>query len=102
MNCWSGLRQAQSLLRIAKLPRREGFACPSCQTAPLLGAYWQCGHCRQPFDIFQTLGVCPNCAAHFATTRCLDCGQQHPMSDWVVEAFAGVGAVSGGSPARLQ
>jgi Zn-dependent protease len=102
MNCWSGLRQAQSLLRIAKLPRREGFACPSCRTAPPLGTYWQCGHCRQPFDTFQTLGVCPNCAAQFATTRCLDCGQQHPMSDWVVDAFAGVGAASGGSPARLR
>lgn len=38
MNCWSGLRQAQSLLRIAKLPRREGFACPSCGAAPPTGS----------------------------------------------------------------
>jgi Zn-dependent protease len=103
MDCWSGLRQAQSLLRIAKLARREGFACPSCRSS---AAGWEpagnAGNCRQPFDTFQTLGVCPNCAAQFATTRCLDCGQQHPMSDWVVDAFAGVGAASGGSPARLR
>jgi hypothetical protein len=95
MNCWGGLKHAQELLRFARLPRRKGFACPSCRTAPPLGAYWQCGRCGQPFDTFQTRGVCPHCAAQFATTRCLDCGEQHPMSDWMVNAFAGVGVVSG-------
>jgi Zn-dependent protease len=96
MNCWGGLRHAQELLRIARLPRRGGFACPSCRTAPPLGAYWQCGQCGQPFDTFQTRGVCPHCAAQFAMTRCLDCGEQHPMNDWMVSAFAGVGMASGG------
>src|ERR1035441_2240300 len=67
MNCWGGLKHAQALLRRAKLPRREGFACPSCRTAPPLGAYWQCGQGRQPFDTFQAGGVCPHCAAQFAT-----------------------------------
>jgi Zn-dependent protease len=94
MNCWGGLRHAQELLRIARLPRRGGFACPSCRTAPPLGAYWQCGQCRQPFDTFETQGVCPHCRAQFATTRCLDCGEQHPMNDWIVSAFAAVGMAS--------
>ena len=39
MNCWSGLKNAQALLQFAKLPRREGLACPSCKTAPPLGEY---------------------------------------------------------------
>jgi hypothetical protein len=28
LNCWGGLRHALALLRLARLPRREGFACP--------------------------------------------------------------------------
>jgi len=84
--CWGGLRHARELLRLARLQRRAGFACPSCRTAPPLGAYWKCGNCGQPFDTFQTGAVCPYCAARFATTRCLDCGQLHPMNDWIVSA----------------
>jgi Zn-dependent protease len=100
MNCWSGLRHAQQLIRLARLPRREGFACPSCRTAPPLGAYWQCGQCGQPFDTFQARGVCPHCGAQFATTRCLDCGEQHPMSEWIVGAYTGLGMASGRFSAR--
>ena len=66
MNCWAGLRQAQALLKISRLPRRPGFACPSCRTAPPVGAYWGCGQCRQPFDTFETRGVCPHCGAQYA------------------------------------
>ena len=29
MNCWGGLMQARALSKIAKIPRRAGFACPS-------------------------------------------------------------------------
>jgi Zn-dependent protease len=100
MNCWGGLRQAQALLKIAKLPRRPGFACPSCRTAPPLGAYWGCGQCRQPFDTFETRGVCPHCGAQYATTMCLDCHEQRPMSEWMVGAAPGVGVMNGGMPAR--
>jgi Zn-dependent protease len=84
MNCWGGLQHARALLRFAKLPRREGFACPSCKTAPPLGEYWKCGPCGQPFDTFQTGSVCPHCGTQFALTRCLDCGQQHPINEWTV------------------
>ena len=51
MNCWGGLKQARALARIARMPRREGFACPSCKTAPPLGDLWRCGKCGHAFDI---------------------------------------------------
>jgi Zn-dependent protease len=84
MNCWSGLKQARALLRMAKLPRREGFACPACKTAPPVGAFWKCSRCGKPFDTFQTRALCPHCAAQFAVTRCLDCGAQYPMNTWII------------------
>ena len=82
MNCWGGLKHAQALLRMSKLPRREGFTCPTCNTAPPLGAYWKCGRCGQPFDTFATGAACPNCHAQFPATQCLDCGRQHPLPEW--------------------
>jgi len=96
MNCWSGLRHAQALLRIAKLPRREGFACPNCRTKPLLGERWRCDLCGGLFDTFQTQAVCPHCAKHFPATRCGDCGKSHPMNEWIIGSIAGSGVVSGG------
>jgi Zn-dependent protease len=87
MNCWGGLRQAQALSRLAKLPRRDGFACPRCTTAPPVGNFWKCGRCGQPFDTFATRAVCPHCAAQFSGTKCLDCGGVHPMSEWMVAAL---------------
>ena len=96
MNCWAGLRHAQELLRFARLPRREGFACPTCRTSPPIGAYWQCGQCGQPFDTFQTNAICPNCAARFASTGCLDCGDQHPFGNWIVGGMAAAGMNGGG------
>jgi Zn-dependent protease len=88
MNCWSGLQQARALLRFAKLPRREGVACPACKTAPPLGEFWKCGKCGQPFDTFQAGAVCPNCRTQFAATKCLDCGAEHPIGEWNAAAFA--------------
>ena len=100
MNCWGGLRHAQELLRIAKLPRRPGFTCPSCRMAPPAGAYWQCGQCRQAFDTFETKGACPHCEAQYATTMCLDCGELRPMSQWIAGATPGLGVVNGGVPVK--
>jgi Zn-dependent protease len=82
MNCWSGLTQARALARIAKLPRRAGFACPSCKTPPPLGELWRCGQCGQPFDTFLTQGLCPHCGAHYQATQCLDCGSSAPFAAW--------------------
>lgn len=82
MTCWNGLRHAQALAQIAKLPRHQGYSCPSCLTAPPAGRFWVCGLCRQPFDMFETQAICPNCSAHFSTTRCLDCGVLRPIAEW--------------------
>ena len=81
--CWSGLTQARALARLAKMPRRDGFACPVCKTAPPLGPVWRCGRCRQPFDTFATLGTCPHCGTQFAVTQCLDCGSARPITEWM-------------------
>src|SRR5437763_4126083 len=82
MNCWGGLKHAQDLLKMAKLPRRDAFQCPSCKTAPPIGEYWKCSNCGQAFDTFQTGAVCPNCRTQFPSTRCLDCGHLHAMNQW--------------------
>jgi hypothetical protein len=93
MNCWGGLKHARELLRVAKLPRRGRYACPSCRTAPPIGAYWQCGLCGQPFDTFETGAICPHCAARFATNVCLDCGVQQPLNDWIQGTTTGTHAL---------
>jgi Zn-dependent protease len=80
--CWRGLKQAQVLARVARLPRREGFRCPSCESAPPIGAWWRCGRCGAPFDTFETQATCPQCGAQFAGTNCLDCGEMHAMDEW--------------------
>ncbi len=87
MSCWGGLKQAQALSRFAKLPRRDGFACPACKTAPPVGEFWTCGKCGQPFDTFQTREVCPRCGTQFPQTKCLDCGALNPMNDWMVASL---------------
>ena len=91
LNCWGGLKQARALLRLSKLPRHEGFACPSCHTSPPVGALWKCGHCGQAFDTFQTRAVCPKCSAQFPVTRCLDCGALGPMTQWAAPVPAPIG-----------
>lgn len=94
MNCWAGLRHAQDLLRVAKLPRRVGYICPTCNTAPPLGAFWKCENCGQPFDTFQTGAVCPHCSTQFQTTTCLDCGRRHPLSEWMAPTLEAPAMVS--------
>ena len=96
MNCWGGLRHALELSRFAKLPRHVGFACPACKTSPPIGEFWKCGSCGQAFDTFQTRGVCPHCATQFPATKCLDCGEAHPISEWAVPV------VSASNPSLLQ
>ncbi len=91
MNCWGGLRYAQALLRLAKLPRRHGFACPSCKTAPPVGDLWKCGQCGRTFDTFETQAVCPGCGLQYPTTRCLDCGRSASMSEWATSAVSPAG-----------
>ena len=84
LNCWKGLMQARLLARIAKLPRRAGFACPDCKQPPIIGPLWRCDKCLKPFDTFATQATCPHCGAQFAVTRCPECGGAHPLSEWIV------------------
>ena len=87
-SCWSGFQQARALLRIAKLPRRNGFACPNCKAVPPVGELWKCGLCGQSFDTFQSQAACPFCHSQYPVTRCVDCGASHAMGEWAVAAVA--------------
>ncbi len=82
LNCWQGFQYARRLLRVAKLPRHAGLACPSCGSAPPIGAFWRCGGCGEPFDAFEATGSCPRCQAQFSVTRCVDCGTESPIQVW--------------------
>ncbi|SPE62303.1 Peptidase M50 [Verrucomicrobia bacterium] len=82
LNCWRGLLQARMLAKMAKLPRRSGFACPSCRQSPFLGPFWRCDKCLQRLDPFETGAVCPHCGTQFAVTRCLECGEMRPIAEW--------------------
>ena len=88
MNCWGGFKHARALLRMAKLPRRAGFMCPTCNTAPPVGTYWKCAQCTQAFDPFETGAVCPYCRTQYPTTQCLDCGRQHAIHEWASASIA--------------
>jgi Zn-dependent protease len=88
LNCWGGLKHALALSRLAKIPRRDGFACPWCKSAPPLGNFWKCGQCGTGFDAFATHAACPQCGAQFPVTRCLDCGKPNPINDWMVAAVS--------------
>jgi Zn-dependent protease len=83
MRSWSGFKQARALAAVAKLPRRAGFACPSCKTAPPIGAFWRCGKCGTTFDMFLTQATCPNCQSQYNAILCLDCGTASSLGAWM-------------------
>jgi Zn-dependent protease/predicted RNA-binding Zn-ribbon protein involved in translation (DUF1610 family) len=87
-NCWGGLMQARALAKMANAPRRDGFACPVCKTAPPQGEIWRCGKCRKAFDTFESQGVCPHCGTQYAATSCPECGNLRPISEWMTSAGA--------------
>jgi Zn-dependent protease len=95
MSCWNGLQRARKLLQIAKLPRRLGYECPSCRTAPPIGPYWGCAQCHQPFDTFENSAVCPHCSARYPVTTCLDCRRSYPFEQWTAGRVVPSGAVPG-------
>ena len=86
-NCWGGFQHARALSRVANLPRRHEFACPTCKTSPPVGNYWKCAKCGQAFDTFATQAVCPYCATRFDATKCLDCGASHSMHEWAASVL---------------
>lgn len=81
-NCWSGFQQARRLSELARLPRHQGFVCPSCGAAPPVGAFWGCQLCGQSFDTFEAQRRCPYCSAPFDAARCVDCGSLHQVDAW--------------------
>jgi Zn-dependent protease len=82
LNCWGGLKQARALAKLANAPRRAGYACPNCKTVPPQGAFWICGKCRNPFDTFETRGICPHCSTEYTATSCPECGSMRPITEW--------------------
>ena len=99
-NCWGGFKSARAMILLEKLPRREGFACPSCGAHPPVGALWKCAQCTQPFDTFQSMAVCPLCGAQFPKTMCGECQKMHPISEWAAAANARQTAAISGSLAN--
>lgn len=92
LNCWSGLKSARAMMKMAKAPRHDGFSCPRCKAAPPVGDHWVCPHCKQSFDTFQTNATCPNCHAQFPVTRCSECGALSPMQEWIGSGAARIGS----------
>jgi Zn-dependent protease len=82
LNCWSGFQQARLLSRLARIPRRPGYACPSCGAAPPLGDVWGCGQCGRGFDVFAFDARCPVCGAAYGGARCIDCNRLYPLAEW--------------------
>ena len=82
LNCRQGWLQARAMMRMAKIPRRDGYACPACGTAPIIGPVWTCATCGGTSDAFATHGTCPTCVSVATTTPCPDCGESSPLLAW--------------------
>jgi Zn-dependent protease len=80
---WIGIGAARAMLRLLKLPRHEGLACPACGEAPPSGPLWACNRCSRRFDTFAEQAVCPGCGASSPTTQCPYCGQRQPIAGWL-------------------
>jgi Zn-dependent protease len=88
LSCWRGLGRARALAQLARLPRREGFACPACKSAPPMAPVWACSSCHQLFDTFATDATCPTCNFAFQNTACPDCSRSHPFALWASPSTA--------------
>ena len=84
MNCWAGLRHSLHLLKLAKLPHREGFKCPWCHAAPPQGRFWICPECNSVIDLFESQSTCSNCGKVAARISCIECAHSNAIEDWVV------------------
>lgn len=80
--CLAGLREAQALRRMERVPRHQGFACPTCRAAPPGGPMWRCHSCGNGFDPFSTRAVCPHCQTRQRATVCVYCGAAHAIEEW--------------------
>jgi Zn-dependent protease len=80
--CWAGFQQARVLARLEQAPRHRDAACPSCDSHPLKGPFWQCEQCGARFDTFTHQAECPGCGKQSATTTCPECQRAHPIWAW--------------------
>ena len=80
--CWNGFQRARLLLKLARVPRHSGWACPDCKEPALRGAIWPCDQCRQPIDPIESGGQCQNCSGYNGTVHCAFCGGAHPIERW--------------------
>ncbi|HTX76942.1 MAG TPA: hypothetical protein VMD29_12110 [Terracidiphilus sp.] len=78
----AGIGKIRWKARLARMPRRDGFACPKCGAKPPIGPLWGCRVCGKPFDTFATHTVCPHCSASHDTTMCISCKASSPIDDW--------------------
>lgn len=99
--CIGTLRGATAQIRALALPRREGFACPSCSAAPPTGAHWRCAACRADSDVFAERAVCPRCATAFLAIPCVECNVASESRAWVVGGAPDVAAPVGAVPPDL-
>ncbi len=86
LSCWGGFKSARTMILLEKLPKREGFACPSCGVHPPVGPLWRCAECKQTFDTFQSMAVCPHCGSEPPNTMCGECRAMHPIGAWAAAA----------------
>ena len=86
LSCWGGFKSARAMVLLEKLPRREGFTCPSCGAHPPIGPLWKCAQCQQTFDTFQSMAICPHCGAQFPNTMCGECQKMSPIGEWAEAA----------------
>jgi DNA-directed RNA polymerase subunit RPC12/RpoP len=80
--CLAAFQQVRALRVLESLPRRPGFACPSCQTPPPAAPVWRCEGCGNTFDAFLNDAVCPHCRRPLPAISCVECGTSHPIESW--------------------
>ncbi len=79
MQAWNGVKRGNMIAKLESLPRREGLRCPNCHNSPVIGEFWLCQGCRQPFDIFERHGLCPRCGHQARHAPCPHCGRLGPI-----------------------
>ena len=90
---WAGWKHAQQLSRAGRqddhprgfavlVPRRPGYACPACATAPPVGPHWACPACHARVDKFADPFGCPACGHADQMIPCPDCGTRHLYIAW--------------------
>ncbi len=99
LSCWGGFKSARAMVLLEKLPRREGFTCPSCGAHPPIGPLWKCAQCQQTFDTFQSMAICPHCGAQFPNTMCGECQKMSRIGEWAEAANVRAGVAAGGRSA---